>query len=210
MDYDPQGSCLQWLRLRPENITSIHGANAAPPKGGTALNSLKKWVPVGTEMLVIDAPAGVKGLLLQEMVRKANFIVIPVTPSPIDIHATTDFLRELFQIGGASNCQAKIAIVANRVRENSPAVESLRNFLNALRLPFIASISDSDNYLRAAQQGLGVFEMSKAETREERRELLPILQWVDGQAENQQGLDDKVVSIDGARKVASQRSGRQG
>lgn len=210
MDYDPQGSCLQWLRLRPENITSIHGANAAPPKGGASLNSLKKWVPVGTEVLVIDAPAGVKGLLLQEMVRKANFIVIPVNPSPIDIHATADFIKELFQIGGAHNKQAQIAVVANRVRTSSHAHESLRHFLHSLQLPFIASISDSDNYLRAAENGLGVFEMSRSETYAEQKELQPILKWLDGQVATQQENKDKVVDIEAARKFASQRSGRQG
>src|SRR5438270_3944073 len=34
MDYDPQGSCLNWLRLRPALAARIHGANAAPQKGG--------------------------------------------------------------------------------------------------------------------------------------------------------------------------------
>lgn len=208
MDYDPQGSCLQWLRLRPEQATSIHGANAAPPKGGTALHSLKKWVPPGTEVLVIDAPAGAKGLLLQEMVRKANHIVIPVIPSPIDIHATADFIKELFQIGGAHHNQAHVAVVANRVRPSSPALESLKNFLRSSQLPFIGSISDSDNYLRAAESGLGVFEMSRAETYGEQRELQPILQWLDGQSAHHS--KDNVVNLEGARKFAAQRAGRHG
>src|SRR5256885_12424055 len=34
MDYDPQGSCLNWLRLRPTHATRIHGANAAHQRGG--------------------------------------------------------------------------------------------------------------------------------------------------------------------------------
>lgn len=210
MDYDPQGSCLHWLRLRPGHIASIHGANAAPPKGATVLHSFQKWVPVGTEVLVIDAPAGVKGLLLQEMVRKANFIVIPIIPSAIDIHATADFIKELFQIGGAARCQAKIAVIANRVRNTSPALESLRRFLSSLQLPFIASISDSDNYLRAVENGLGVFEMDEATTLAERQELLPILQWLDGRVVNRQDPQhhDKVVNIEGARKFAAQSLGR--
>ena len=35
MDYDPQGSSIQWLRVRPDDAAKIHGANAAPPKGAT-------------------------------------------------------------------------------------------------------------------------------------------------------------------------------
>ncbi|MDH4234425.1 MAG: hypothetical protein OEV15_04740, partial [Gallionella sp.] len=80
IDYDPQGSSLQWLRVRPGHMEKIHGANATPPKN-TALRSVQMWVPQDTETLIIDAPAGAKGLLLQELVRKANFIIIPVAPS---------------------------------------------------------------------------------------------------------------------------------
>jgi len=31
MDYDPQGSSMQWLKARPDQAEKIHGANAAPP-----------------------------------------------------------------------------------------------------------------------------------------------------------------------------------
>lgn len=209
MDYDPQGSCLQWLRVRPSHIGSIHGANAAPPKGASTLHNLQKWVPVGTEVLVIDAPSGVKGLLLQEMVRRSNFIVVPVVPSPIDIHATADFIKDLFLIGGTCAAKTKIAVVANRMRSTSPSRESLERFLASLKLPFLTSIRDSDQYLHAAEQGLGVFEMDEADTLAERQEFLPILKWLDGQDINSQisDTDNNVVNIDESRKFAAQRSG---
>jgi chromosome partitioning protein len=205
MDYDPQGSCLQWLKVRPNHIGNIHGANAAPPKGASTLHNLQKWVPAGTEVLVIDAPSGVKGLLLQEMVRRSNYIVVPVVPSPIDIHATADFIKEMFTIGGATPSKTKIAVVANRVRRNSPARESLERFLISLKLPFLTSISDSDNYIHAAEKGLGVFEMDEAETHEDRQELLPILKWLDGQAPNGQVADveGNVVNINESRKFTT-------
>jgi chromosome partitioning protein len=208
MDYDPQGSCLQWLRIRPGHTGNIHGANAAPPKGASTLHNLQKWVPVGTEVLVIDAPSGVKGLLLQEMVRRSNFILVPVVPSPIDIHATADFIKELFLIGGTCAAKTKIAVVANRVRNSSPARESLERFLTSLKLPFLTSISDSDQYLHAAEKGLGVFEMDEADTFAERQEFLPILKWLDGQAPNSQAAntEDNIVNIEESRKFAGQRS----
>ncbi len=205
MDYDPQGSCLQWLRVRPGHMGNIHAANAAPPKGASNLHNLQKWVPVGTEVLVIDAPSGVKGLLLQEMVRKANFIVVPVVPSPIDIHATADFIKEMFTIGGAAIGKTKVAMVANRMRRSSPAREPLERFLSSLRLPFLTSISDSDNYLRAVEKGLGIFEMGEVQTAMERQELLPILKWLDGQVQVAE-IESNVVNIDDSRKLAANRS----
>ena len=86
MDYDPQGSSLHWLKLRSTDANTIHAADAATQKGNL-MRSLQMYVPENTEKLIIDAPAGVDGVLLQEMVKKAGFIVIPVlstfTLSPI-------------------------------------------------------------------------------------------------------------------------------
>ncbi|HYY60340.1 MAG TPA: P-loop NTPase, partial [Burkholderiales bacterium] len=65
MDYDPQGSSLNWLRQRPTGLPRIHGANAAPAKPGR-MRSLDMRIPEDTRQLVIDAPAGTSGLLLQE------------------------------------------------------------------------------------------------------------------------------------------------
>lgn len=208
MDYDPQGSSLEWLRIRPTHLEKIHGANAVPPKS-TAIRSTQTWVPMETETLIIDAPAGANGLLLQELVRKANFIVIPVAPSPIDIHATADFIKELFLFGGARNSKAKIAVVANRVRSSSAIYESLERFLNSLKLPFIASISDSHLYLHAVGNGLGIFEMDEATTSAERRELTPIFMWFEGQLPDSQGAgtDNKAISMESSGKFATLRSG---
>ena len=122
MDYDPQGSSMQWLQARPGQAEKIHGANAAPPRGAVLQRSAQVWIPADTDVLIVDAPAGVKGLLLQELVRRTNFIVIPVAPSSIDIRATADFVKELFLFGGARTSKAKIAVVANRVRSSSSSV----------------------------------------------------------------------------------------
>jgi chromosome partitioning protein len=205
MDYDPQGSSIQWLRVRPDNAEKIHGANAAPAKGAIPLRSTHAWVPADTEVMIIDAPAGTKGLLLQELVRKSNFIVIPVAPSPIDIHATADFIKELFLFGGARYAKVKIAVVANRVRNSSsPVYASLERFLNSLKLPFLTSIHDSENYIHAAERGLGVFEMDGPATIAERQELMPILKWLNGQFPDRFGsrLEDDTASLEGSRKFA--------
>jgi len=210
MDYDYQGSSLQWLKIRPAQAEKIHGANAAPPKGATIQRSTQFWVPSNTDVLIIDAPAGVKGLLLQELVRKTHFILIPVAPSAIDIHATADFVKELFLFGGARTSKAKIAVVANRVRTPaSPVYASLERFLNSLKLPFLTSISDSEVYLHAVEKGLGVFEMDESSTAAERRELQPIFNWLNSHFPDKFGalLDDKVRSIEGSRKFSAYRLG---
>ena len=177
MDYDPQGSSLNWLRLRPPHAPRIHGANAAPQK--TGLRSMGMHVPADTQQLIIDAPAGASGLVLQEMLSRAHCILIPVAPSSIDIHATANFIRDLLLSGKIRANNIRLAAVANRVRKSNPVYQPLEKFLGALNLPLLARLSDSDVFLTAAETGLGVFEMDFAVSAAERAQFQPIVEWVD-------------------------------
>jgi chromosome partitioning protein len=203
LDYDPQGSSLQWLKVRPSHQPTIHGANAAPSKKAYHLRSIAMAVPSDTEYLIIDAPAGAEGIVLQEMVRKSSFILIPVAPSAIDIHATADFIKQLLLVGGIRYRNIKTAIVANRVRNTIPVYEPLERFLNTLKLPFLTKLSDADNYIFAAEQGLGVYEMDKHNTDKERDELKPVINWLSNEEQEPVISDTKksnVVSFDAVRQ----------
>jgi len=195
MDYDPQGSSLHWLKIRSKGANAIHAANAATQKGNL-MRSLQMYVPANTEKLVIDAPAGVEGLLLQEMVRKTDFIVIPVAPSTIDIHATADFIKDLLLKGGIRNQKMKVAVIANRVRRTMPVYEPLERFLQVLSLPFLTRLSDSDQYILAAEQGTGIFEMDETDVAAERDEFEPIINWLDPGADQQTARPDNIVNLD--------------
>lgn len=178
MDYDPHGSSLQWLKARPHDLPTIHGANASQNTKRGQLRSIAMAVPLGTEYLIIDAPPGVEGLMLQEMVNKCNFILTPVASSAIDIHATNDFIKELMLVGGIQYKNIKTGVVANKVRKTIPTYEALQRFLDELKLPFLAKLSDADNYIYAAEQGLGVFDMNENHTDKQRKEIQPIIDWI--------------------------------
>jgi chromosome partitioning protein len=199
-DYDPQGSSLQWLRQRAAHLPRIHGANGTPQKAHL-LRTLQTWVPTDTQIQLIDAPGGVKGLLLQEVVAKAEMVVIPVGPSSIDVHATADFVKNLLLLGRIRARNIKVAVVANRVRSSMPVYEPLERFLRSLSLPFLTRISDSDTYIRAAENGMGVFEMDAMSTSAERQEFLPIVTWLDSHlAPSAPVADRRVVDIADARR----------
>ena len=177
MDYDPQGSTMNWLRVRPQHARKIYGANAAPQK--TGLRTLNMHVPAGTQQLVIDAPAGVTGLALQDMLSRSHCILIPVAPSAIDIHATANFIRDLLLTGKIRANNIRLGVVANRVRKTNPVYEPLERFLKALNLPLLARVSDSETFVTAAEGGLGIYEMDFAATAAERGQFQPITEWVD-------------------------------
>ncbi len=150
-DYDPQRSCLDWLERRPENRPAI--AAVAAFDGGL------RHAPRNADILVIDAPARSHGAELTDLVRHAETIVVPVLPSTIDIQATSTFLQELKSVGKVANKQAKIAAVANRVRDNTLIFDDLDEYLTKARIPYIAALREAQNYVRAYTRGLGIFEL---------------------------------------------------
>ena len=182
MDYDPQGSSLHWLKSRPPHLGKIHGSNAAPERFGT-LRGVAMYVPPDTRQLIIDAPAGAVGVLLQEMLRRANSILIPVTPSPIDVHATADFIKDLLLSGIIRACNIRIAVVANRVRRSMPVYQPLERFLHALNLHLVGRLLDSDAFVKAAEGGIGIFEMGAGFSTAECKQFGPIAEWVCGKVE---------------------------
>lgn len=177
IDYDPQGSAMHWLSVRPANLPHIHGIHASKPRNGLT----RVWqmtVPPDTDRVVIDAPAGVSAPKLQEMINRAEAIVVPVAPSAIDIHATSAFVRDLLLIGKIRRAGIRLGVVANRIRRDAPQYDPLKRFLASLGIPFIASLADSDHYIDAAEQGVGIYEMGRDETIDEREQWLPLIRWL--------------------------------
>ena len=179
MDYDPQGSSLHWLKSRDPRLGKIHGSNAAPEKFGH-LRSFGMYVPPETQQLIIDAPGGVSGVLLQELLCRANCILIPVTPSSIDIHATAHFIKDVLLTGIVRSRNIRIGVIANRVRRSMPVYQPLERFLNALNLNLIGRLLDSDAFVKAAETGTGIFDMEPGLSSAECRQFMPIAEWVTG------------------------------
>src|SRR5690242_11736037 len=181
MDYDPQGSSLNWLRQRPGSLPRIHGANAAPAKAGR-MRSVDMRIPEDTRELVIDAPAGASGLLLQEMLVRTHCILIPVSPSAIDIHATANFIRDLLLAGRIRSSNIRLGVIANRVRKNMPVYAPLERFLASLNFPLVGRLSDSEVFVSAAESGVGVCEIDFVDSAAERQQFVPVAQWVEKRA----------------------------
>ena len=173
MDYDPQGSSLHWLRLRDPELPRIFGASGAPEKFGR-LRSFDMYVPPETRELIIDAPAGASGLLLHDMLHRAHSVIVPIVASPIDIHATGHFIQDLL----SRPRQFRLGVVTNKVRISMPAYQPLLRFLESAGVKPLARLLDSDVYLRAAETGVGIFELEPHLTVAERQQFEPIVKWI--------------------------------
>ena len=58
------------------------------------------------------------------------------------------------------------------------AVELYQFILKELKIPFLTMIRDSQNYIKAAERGLGIFEMGPAMTEIDRDLWAPIIRWL--------------------------------
>ncbi len=169
-DYDPQRSSLDWLDRRPDTRPEIVGLAAF--KDGF------KHAPRSADYIVIDAPARSHGKELTNLVKHAETIVVPVLPSTIDMQATTVFLDELKHVGKVERKQAKIATVANRVRDNTLIWDDLDEYLTKTRVPYVAALREAQNYVRAYTRGLGIFELPEYLAWPDWDEWEPLTSWL--------------------------------
>jgi len=169
-DYDPQRSSLDWLDRRPDNRPVIHAV--------AGYESGLRRAPRNADVVVIDAPARSHGKELESLVKHAETIVVPVLPSTIDMQATATFLKELQSVGKVERKQAKIAAVANRVRENTLIWDELDEYLTKARVPYVASLREAQNYVRAYTRGLGIFELPEYLAWPDWDEWEPLTAWL--------------------------------
>ena len=167
VDLDSQQSSIGWLKSR---------SSAKPPIIGIKGHGVK--VKRGVGYKIIDASAGLKGAELTKVLNMAESVIIPILPSPIDMRAASDFIKNIKQHSRVVKKKAKLALVANRGRDYTNIYWELDDFLERQKIPFLTMVRDSQNYIRAAEKGLGIYEMAPAMTEVDRTYFEPIIDWL--------------------------------
>lgn len=182
-DYDPQASSMRWLKLRQADSATIYGVTAQKNAAKAVTMSWQLRLPPETERLIVDTPPGLKGIELIEQIKGADVILIPVLPSPLDIFATADFIRDLLLEAKVRMNDTRIGIIANRVKKNTVAFQSLQRFLDSLSIPVVARLRDTQNYLHATDEGLGIHELKGQNIYIDAQHWKSIRQWIDQAAD---------------------------
>src|ERR1700704_1870397 len=184
MDFDPQGSSLRWVRKRKPAQAPIQ-VIAAFERDTRTTRAFQLRVPDLATHVVVDTPAALDARQLTEMTRDADKIIVPVLPSDIDIHACSRCIRDLLLVAKIRREDDRIGVVANRIRRNTLTYQSLIRFLQTLGIPIITTIRDSQNYVRAAELGIGVHEMKTYIAREDVEQWAPLIEWLSKPSANQ-------------------------
>ena len=179
MDYDPQSSSIAWLRRRPGDLPGIHGI-AAYKKSMQATRSWQLRVPEDTLNLIVDSPASISHDDLRELTRDSSSILVPVLPSALDIDAASKCIADLLLVAKVNRNEGKLAVIANRTRKNTKSFGRLMRFLDSLGIPIIAVLRDSQNFVRAAEAGLGMHDMQPSRVRPDLEQVEKIVGWLDG------------------------------
>jgi chromosome partitioning protein len=177
MDLDPQGSSMRWLRKRPGDAAPIHGI-AAFERTAAVTRSWQTRVPPDCGAVIIDTAAALDAHALPDITRGVDAVLVPVMPSEIDIHATAKCIADLLLVAKIRRSQRRIGIIANRVRSNTRVSQSLTRFLRSLDIPLVATLRDTQSYVRSAEIGLGVYEMPRWQVQQEWPQWQQVLAWL--------------------------------
>ena len=154
VDCDPQGFSARWVENRPPERPKVYGLSTGPLTARSAIE-----VPADSSVVIIDLPAAITGDQLHGFVYLADSLLLPVTPSDIDVYSATRFIAELLLDAQLDRSERRVGIVANRVRERTRSFAMLMRFLGSLRIPLIGALRDSQNFVQAAALGLAVCEL---------------------------------------------------
>jgi chromosome partitioning protein len=201
LDMDCQGSSLYWLSKRGMEHPKIHGI-AGADRNSRVTRTFALRIPSECQRLIVDTPAAVDPLKLPEITRGADAILIPVMPTDIDIHATTKCIKDLLLVAKVSRQAQSIGVIANRVKKNTIVYHSLMRFLETLNIPVLTTIKDSQHYVRAAEHGIGIFEMRPQRVREELEQWLPLIGWLSKRS----NTDMQSVAVPQALRTAAPRN----
>ena len=178
MDLDAQGSSARWLEVRPQTSARIHGISAYK-RDDRVTKTFQHRVPRGTQRLIVDTPAALDSMKFEEVTRGADAIVVPILPSDIDIHASARVISKLLTAGRIDRREGRLCIVANRVRINTRSYDSLKRFLDSLHIPIVSRFRDTQNYVFAAERGLGLFELPQYRVKQDREEWSKLIHWLE-------------------------------
>ncbi|MDB5795128.1 MAG: ParA family protein [Noviherbaspirillum sp.] len=166
-DVDLQQSSRSWLALRPAILPPIaaweirDGRLARPPKG--------------TSHMVLDTPAGFDGAYVEEVLKIATKVIVPLQASMFDILATQAFLQKLIARKGKYG----IGVLGMRVNIRTRSAEQLAHYVGNLGLPMLGYLRDTQNYVQLAAHGATLWDVAPSRVEKDLEQWGEIVRWVE-------------------------------
>lgn len=169
-DFDVQRSSAEWLKRRPELLPKIAGWTPDQDK--------KVLQDADPQWLIIDLPAGIHGETLRDAVRRAEVLLVPVSPSAFDMDATKSFLAKLAEYKAVKEGAIHIGLVGMRVDSRTRSAIELEEFLKQHDFPYVTNLRDTQVYVHAARDGLTVFDMPRSRAEHDWEQWRTLTRWI--------------------------------
>ncbi len=177
-DFDPLRASTEWLGRRPPLFPPIGGwtpDGARGEKRGELKGELPQW-------LVIDTPAELHGESLRDAMRRADILLVPVSPSAFDMGATRHFLDQIAEYKAVKKGDIAIGLVAMRVDSRTNSAGELEEFLKEQGYPLVAHLRQTQVYVYCARDGLTVFDLPRSRAEQDWDQWRPLTRWIARQA----------------------------
>lgn len=157
VDSDQQGSARDWRAVDEDNPVPVIGLDR-PTLDKDLKNVSDK------EFVVIDGSPQATNLALSA-IKAADFVLIPVQPSPYDVWATSDLVDLVQQRIEMTDGKLKAAFVVSRAIQNTNIGKEVAAVLQDYNLPVLdAKIVQRVSYPNSASVGKTVFETESAKS----------------------------------------------
>jgi chromosome partitioning protein len=162
-DADVQQSSRAWLALRPGSLPpiaaweTVDGHVARPPKG--------------TTHIVLDTPAGLGGARLDEVLRIADKVVVPLQASMFDILATQAFLERV------KSRNSNIGVLGMRINVRTRAADQLAHYVSNLGLPVLGYLRETQNYVQLAAHGATLWDVAQSRVEKDIDQWSELVRW---------------------------------
>jgi len=151
VDSDPQGSARDWAAVREDQPLTVVGIDR-PTIDRDLKNVARK------DFVVIDGAPQAADLAVSA-IKAANFVLIPVQPSPYDIWATADLVELVKQRIEVTDGRLQAAFVVSRAIKGTRIGAEVTDALSGYGLPVLAArITQRVIYPGTAAVGTTVME----------------------------------------------------
>lgn len=182
LDNDPQAASTFWGEQRAPELPQVHVVPAHARAKMYETQVFHDRIAQDATRIIIDGQSNARDCDLEDLIRQADVVLIPLLPSAIDMHVGERFITELLTHRAYRSAPRPVAVVANRVQPNTDTHRKLEHFLSCLDIPCVATFRDSPIYTQVAEAGEGVVDQrDNRAARKETASWWRLADWIDAQ-----------------------------